>query len=133
MITLLITGDRYWSDYPFILQSLTAWHERVGINMLVHGACRGADLLGAKAADRLGIPSSSHPADWDKHGRAAGPIRNRQMLIDHPEIELVLGFHDNIGSSRGTRDMMTVAANRGLLVCLESHHGAVCPWEPLSK
>jgi len=88
----------------------------------------GADLMSGRAAEYLNIPSIGHPAQWDRDGRAAGPIRNRQMLIEHPEIELVLGFHDNIRQSKGTKDMLTVASNRGILCSLETHDGSVCPW-----
>lgn len=128
-MTILVTGDRYWSDYPFILRALQGWHDDVGpITLLVHGACRGADLLAAKAAKTIGIPAIGHPADWDRDGRAAGPIRNRKMLIDHPDIELVIGFHDDIRASKGTKDMMTVASGRGLLCVLETHMGTLYPW-----
>jgi ribonucleoside-diphosphate reductase alpha chain len=48
--------------------------------------------------------------------------------IEHPDIELVLGFHDNIANSRGTRDMMTIAAGKGILCALETHEGMVFPW-----
>ena len=130
LIVTLITGDRWWTDYQLILDSIRSWHDKVGISLLVHGACRGADILGDKAANKLGIPTDPNPADWDQYGNRAGPIRNRAMLIKHPEIELVIGFHDNIGNSKGTKDMMTVAHNRGLVVCLESHAGTICPWTP---
>ena len=45
------------------------------------------------------------PAQWSKYGRAAGPLRNTQMLSEgNPDI--VLAFHDNIKRSRGTRNMI---------------------------
>lgn len=47
---------------------------------LLHGAARGADQAIAAAADQLGWPVIACPALWQQHGRAAGPIRNRQML-----------------------------------------------------
>jgi SLOG family YspA-like protein len=124
----LVTGDRWWSDYQFILSTVREWHKYVTITLLVHGACRGADLMGERAAEYIGIPTAVHPANWDRDGLAAGPIRNRQMLIEHPDIELVLGFHDNIRVSKGTKDMMLVASNRGILCSLESHEETVCPW-----
>lgn len=125
---VLITGDRWWNDYQFILASIRGWHKYVGITLLVHGACRGADLMGDRAAEYLDIPRTGHPANWDRDGRAAGPIRNRQMLIDHPDIELVIGFHDSIQTSKGTKDMLRIASGRGILCSLESHNGTVCPW-----
>ena len=47
---------------------------------LIHGAARGADQLIASAADQLGWPVTAIAADWQRHGRRAGPIRNRQLL-----------------------------------------------------
>ena len=48
------------------------------------------------------------PANWVKYGRAAGPIRNRRMLELVPP-DLVVAFHDDLESSRGTKDMVIAA------------------------
>jgi len=37
-------------------------------------------MLGIEWAEANGIEVARFPADWDTHGRAAGPIRNQQML-----------------------------------------------------
>ena len=50
------------------------------VQALLHGAARGADQAIAAAAEQLGWPQIACPAHWQQHGRAAGPIRNRQML-----------------------------------------------------
>lgn len=49
-------------------------------SMVVQGGASGADECAALWAARNSIPWLTWPADWGKHGRAAGPIRNRQML-----------------------------------------------------
>ncbi len=56
------------------------------VRQLFHGAAPGADQRIAIAAHQLGWPVTALPADWPRHGRAAGPIRNRQLLdrADHP-------------------------------------------------
>jgi hypothetical protein len=47
-----------------------------------------------------------YPADWDRYNKAAGPIRNSLMLKLHPDIDLVLAYHDDLeDGSRGTKDM----------------------------
>ena len=51
-------------------------------------------------------------ADWDKHGKAAGPIRNQQMVDARPDA--VLAYWD--GQSRGTLDTITRAAKAGIPV-----------------
>jgi predicted Rossmann-fold nucleotide-binding protein len=50
------------------------------VHLLLHGGARGADAAIARAARQLGWPVAALPADWRRHGRAAGPIRNRQLL-----------------------------------------------------
>ena len=47
------------------------------VHLLLHGGARGAD---ARAAHQLGWCSLVMPAEWGRHGRAAGPIRNRELL-----------------------------------------------------
>lgn len=86
--------------------------------VIVHGGARGADrLAGAWAHDR-GVTEEIHPADWAAHGRAAGPIRNAEMLASG--VDLVLAFRSP-GESRGTDHMVSIARKAG--VGVEVHHG----------
>jgi predicted Rossmann-fold nucleotide-binding protein len=50
------------------------------VHLLLHGGARGADAAIARAAHQLGWCSLVMPAQWQQHGRAAGPIRNRELL-----------------------------------------------------
>jgi predicted Rossmann-fold nucleotide-binding protein len=50
------------------------------VHLLLHGGARGADAAIARAAHQLGWPAMALPAAWQRHGRAAGPIRNRELL-----------------------------------------------------
>ena len=50
------------------------------VHLLLHGGARGADRAIGRAAQQLGWPVQSIAADWRRHGRAAGPIRNRFLL-----------------------------------------------------
>lgn len=50
------------------------------VHLLLHGDARGADQVIDQAARRLGWAVQAMPAEWERHGRAAGPIRNRQLL-----------------------------------------------------
>jgi hypothetical protein len=50
------------------------------VHLLLHGGARGADAAIARAAHQLGWSSLVMPAQWQRHGRAAGPIRNRELL-----------------------------------------------------
>lgn len=110
---ILVTGDRNWSDRRLVVRALVqvALHFSYRRHFyLVHGDARGADrLAGEVAHDTLGWFVEAVPADWKQHGRAAGPIRNQKMLDDHLDIDLCIAFHDNLESSKGTKDMVTRA------------------------
>ena len=49
------------------------------ITEVVSGHCAGPDIIGEKWANKNNIPCKVFPADWSKHGRAAGPKRNGKM------------------------------------------------------
>jgi len=50
------------------------------VHLVLHGGARGADAAIARAAHQLGWCSLVMPAHWQQYGRAAGPIRNRELL-----------------------------------------------------
>jgi hypothetical protein len=59
------------------------------------------------------------PADWKKFGRSAGPVRNLAQLnclLEQPGERLVVAFHRNIASSKGTANMVGVARKMGVKV-----------------
>jgi hypothetical protein len=60
-----------------------------------------------------GIAVKEYPADWQKHGKAAGPIRNRQMLEDGKP-DLVIAF----SGGRGTANMISQARAAGVKVLI---------------
>ena len=108
---VLVTGDRGWSDVDRVVEVMQLLPSG---SIVVHGACRGADVICAVVAEALGFIIRPYPADWAGLGRRAGPIRNQQMIdAEHLEgepIDLCLGFHNDIASSRGTADMLRRAA-----------------------
>jgi hypothetical protein len=59
-----------------------------------------------------------HPADWDKYGKLAGPIRNREML-EQNNPELVVAFP----GGNGTADMVRQAAAKKIEILLVPDHG----------
>ena len=50
------------------------------VHLLLHGGARGADAAIGRAAQQLGWSALVMQAQWERHGRAAGPIRNRELL-----------------------------------------------------
>ena len=74
------------------------------ITEIVSGGCRGADQAGELYADIHDIPVKKFPADWNKHGKSAGPRRNQEMA-DYADVLILLWN----GESRGSFDMLTKA------------------------
>lgn len=110
-VRLIICGDRHYRNYRLIETVVRSLHVSPGIELLIEGECPygGADTMGRNAAVLLKIPLLRMPADWNTYGRAAGPIRNREMrreLLKWPGKKMCLGFHTNIAGSVGTRDML---------------------------
>lgn len=102
---LLVCGSRDWQNKDLIKQEIQSLMQGNQIEVIIHGGCRGADLLSADVAKELSIPTEEYPADWNAHDRSAGPKRNQQML-DEGKPNFVLAFHDNIDQSKGTKDMV---------------------------
>ena len=71
----------------------------------------GADYLGEQWAEFNQYRVEKFPADWDTHGKSAGPKRNRQMA---EYADALVAFWD--GKSRGTKNMIDEAKSLGLKV-----------------
>lgn len=84
------------------------------ITEVVSGGARGPDRAGEVWAKIHGIRLRVFPADWEKHGRAAGPLRNIEMAKYVGTEGALLPIWD--GRSPGTRHMMQVAREHGLIV-----------------
>jgi predicted Rossmann-fold nucleotide-binding protein len=71
--------DLAWSHQRVAAELLARSGGRL-VHLVLHGGARGADAAIARAAHQLGWCSLVMPAEWGRHGRAAGPIRNRELL-----------------------------------------------------
>ena len=109
-VRVLICGSRDWNNAKLILERLSSIPRG---STLIHGGCRGADVFGAEIGKELGFDVMCFPAEWSKNGRAAGPLRNQRM-IDEGKPDLILAFHNDIDSSRGTKDMLGRAKKCGI-------------------
>lgn len=108
---VLVCGGRDFSDKVAVWGWLQALHLSRGIGMVIHGGASGADRLAAEWAKAEGVPATAYPASWKQHGRAAGPIRNHQMLtFGQPDV--VVAFP----GGRGTADMVRRARGAGIKV-----------------
>ena len=94
-----VTGGRDFGDIERVRRVLYNLDPKP--TLLIHGAASGADVLAAQVAAELGIPTEAHPADWERHKRAAGPIRNAEMVARRPD--LLLAFPGGKGTANMTR------------------------------
>ena len=102
---ILICGDRDYKDWMQVREYLDTISRTA---IIIHGGAIGADSIAGNLATYLNMKVIKYPADWDKYGRAAGILRNQQMLDEgHPD--LVVYFHKDLENSKGTKDMVTRA------------------------
>lgn len=109
---VLVCGSRNWRDGLAIQRELVKLERGTTV---IEGEARGADRFARLTGEALGWPVLRFPADWNRYGKAAGVIRNKQML-DEGKPDLVLAFHEDIYSSKGTADMVRQARRYGIEV-----------------
>lgn len=113
MFKIIVAGGRKFDDYAVVDQWLSHLLKEKSFEdvEIVSGGALGADSLGQRFAENNWIRVKIFRADWVKHGKSAGPIRNRAMA---EYADALVAFWD--GKSRGTADMIKVAKKKGLAV-----------------
>lgn len=99
---LMISGSRYWTNEDIIKRVLL----EVQPTEVIVGDANGADKITRKLCKRYGITYTVFKADWARHGRAAGPVRNRKMIDSKPDI--LYAFP--LGESKGTYNAIKLAS-----------------------
>jgi hypothetical protein len=121
---VLVCGSRTWDEGLGVIESLLdGLLDRVpnGESLVViEGGARGADARAARWVQEdewiFDIEHLQYRADWDRHGKAAGVIRNRRML-NEGKPDVVFAFTDKpLKESRGTLNMVTRAEQAGVPV-----------------
>ena len=97
---VIIAGSRHLKCKDLIFKKLDEMKNM--IDEVVCGEAIGADSIGKEWAIKNGIAVKSFPAEWDKYGRLAGPIRNQDM---GNYADYLIAFWD--GESVGTKHMFT--------------------------
>lgn len=114
-IVLAIVGSRGFADYDLLCKFLDGYSELgVEIGGIVSGGAMGADTLAKSYALERNIPFLEIKPEWDKYGKAAGMIRNKDIVESADE---VLAFWD--GKSKGTLNSIEYSrkTNKPLVVC----------------
>ena len=107
--TWLVCGGRDYADRATFNNAMGDLTEMKGCpRRIIHGDYRGADALADEWGRRMALEVLPVPADWKKHGPAAGPIRNAAMLEHKPD--LVIAFP----GGGGTADMVRKARAAGI-------------------
>jgi hypothetical protein len=104
-----VIGSRSFNDYERLKDTLS----KIDVSLLVSGGANGADKLGEQYANENNIPTKIFLPDWEKHGKAAGFLRNTDIIN---EAELVVAFWDQ--QSNGTRDSIQKAEKQGKKVMI---------------
>lgn len=99
---VLVCGGRDFNSLALLHKELDKLDPRP--TQIISGHARGADQLAEMYADENRIPLRIFPANWDKYGKRAGYIRNKQML-DEGQPDLVVAFP----GGRGTEMMIMIA------------------------
>lgn len=106
---VLVCGGRDYQNMRKVARVLDALEPRP--TLIIQGGAFGADACASEWAYTRNVLEHQFPADWKKHGRAAGPIRNQQM-IDQGKPDLVVAFP----GGPGTADMVRRAKAAGVKV-----------------
>lgn len=104
---MIVTGGRDYSDQKKVDEVL----DLLFPDFVIEGGATGADSLVRNWCMRNKVQGKTYKADWDVHGKSAGPIRNRQMIEENPEA-IILAFP----GGKGTQSCINIAKQLGRLV-----------------
>lgn len=104
---VLVCGGRDFSDSAWVFRVL----DSLNPDHIIEGGATGADAFAQAWAIHRCKTLSTVQADWKRHGKRAGSIRNQEM-IDRFHPDLVIAFP----GGRGTADMIRRAKKAGIEV-----------------
>lgn len=117
---ILVSGSRFHNSRTLIETTVANAVEELlpdGFSILIHGACRtGADAIADRWARRqlTGIQHvETFPAQWERLGKAAGPVRNESMVqrawVQQQAGARVIVLAFPLGQSLGTNGLIKMA------------------------
>jgi len=107
---VMVCGGRDFADREALFLAMDRANARRAISMVIVGGASGADALASEWAEARGIHCAVVKAMWKFYGKAAGPMRNRAMLLLYPEA--VIAFP----GGNGTADMCNAAEDDEIVV-----------------
>ena len=120
-LRVIIAGSRDFNDYELLKKSaieiITKKTILPDLTRIVSGGARGADTLGERFANEMGLEISRFIPDWNGLGKRAGYVRNAEMAkfaVEDDNDGMLIAFWD--GQSRGTKHMIDLAKRYGLEV-----------------
>jgi hypothetical protein len=121
---ILVCGGRDYNNYSKVNEILSLICEENNLKTepdsfgnylytptIIHGAAKGADSLADQWAVANWTKLEVYPAKWSKWGKAAGYMRNKQML-EEGKPDLVVAFP----GGKGTAMMVKIAKEAGVKV-----------------
>ena len=107
--TIAIVGSRNFNNQKYFNLALESIQNQIkNVTHFVSGGAKGADLMGQKWAEQKGLEIKIFYPDWNKHGRAAGVIRNTDIVKNS---DIIIAFPSKQG--RGTQDSIRKATKLG--------------------
>lgn len=117
---IAVTGSRTWWDGGMIGAILAPWLMFRGAELHV-GDARGADRLAVALGQKMAVPVTVYKADWDGKGKAAGMIRNREMLeTAKPDILVAFKLGEK---SAGTDGCCIIAQQLNIPIAMVNYVG----------
>ena len=110
-LKVLVCGGRDFNKPSLLRNYLDYYHAKWIIDVVIQGGATGADYVAKVWAEDNNVINEEYPANWTKYDRAAGHIRNKQMLDEgHPSVVIA-----TVGGV-GTANMIKQAKQRGIKV-----------------
>ena len=114
---IIVAGGRRFNNKEIIFRCL----DSVGIKKeytIISGHATGVDSMAELYAKERGLGLEIYPAQWDKYGKKAGPMRNHKMALVS---DVLIAFWD--GNSRDTRSMLNYALTNQLSIIVFDYNG----------
>lgn len=102
---VIIAGSRSITDYAAVLDAVIG--SGFDITEIVSGCAKGVDTIGELIGEINKIPVKKFPANWNRHGKIAGPIRNVQMG-DYADALVAVRANGSRGTSHMINYMMSL-------------------------